>query len=129
VVLLDHEVTHWGDPAFDCAFCLTHLHLKACTFADRGGDFLNLAQVFWRSYLAAACPTDVLARERDTIGLLGCVLAARVDGKSPAEYLTTDALRERVRTLATTILLEDLATLDGVRAATLQMLATAGHST
>jgi 5-methylthioribose kinase len=32
VVLLDHEVSHWGDPAFDTAFCLTHLHLKACTF-------------------------------------------------------------------------------------------------
>jgi aminoglycoside phosphotransferase (APT) family kinase protein len=114
VVLLDHEVTHWGDPAFDCAFCLTHLHLKACTFPMRTRDHLELARLFWGSYLASACPADACALERDSVGLLGCLLAARVDGKSPAEYLTTETLRDRVRALATTILFDDLSTLEAV---------------
>jgi aminoglycoside phosphotransferase (APT) family kinase protein len=114
VVLLDHEVTHWGDPAFDCAFCLTHLHLKACTFPTRTRDYLDLARLFWGSYVAAACPADAYALERDSVGLLGCLLAARVDGKSPAEYLTTETLRDRVRALATTILFDDLSTLEAV---------------
>jgi hypothetical protein len=51
--------------------------------------------------------------------MLGCVLAARVDGKSPAEYLTTEELRERVRGLAEHILLGDPTTLREVRALTL----------
>jgi aminoglycoside phosphotransferase (APT) family kinase protein len=129
VVLLDHEVSHWGDPAFDTAFCLTHLHLKACTFPSRARDFLDLAELFWRSYLAAAATLDPVALERDTVGLLGCLLAARVDGKSPAEYLTTDVLRERVRNLATTILLDPLASLRLVRDATLELTGAAIPST
>jgi aminoglycoside phosphotransferase (APT) family kinase protein len=121
VVLVDHEVSHWGDPSFDTAFCLTHLHLKACTFPERAPDFLDLAEVFWRSYLRQASPVDPAAFENHTVGLLGCLLAARVDGKSPAEYLTTEALRERVRRLATTILLEKLSALRCVRDATLNV--------
>ena len=56
MILLDHEVCHWGDPTFDLAFCLTHLHLKACTFPERTSDFLDLAQIFWTAYGAAAQP-------------------------------------------------------------------------
>jgi 5-methylthioribose kinase len=114
VILLDHEVCHWGDPTFDTAFCLTHLHLKACTFADRRAEFLDLVQVFWRAYLRTAAPAAPRDLERDTVGLLGCVLAARVDGKSPAEYLTTEVLRQRVRALADSILLEAPTTLSDV---------------
>ena len=70
--------------------------MKACTFPERTGDFLDLAQVFWTRVRAAPrSPTPQL--ERDTVGMLGCLLAARVDGKSPAEYLTTEELRQRVR--------------------------------
>jgi len=116
VILLDHEVCHWGDPSFDAAFCLTHLHLKACTFADRRSDFLDLVTVFWRAYLRAAEPAHPNDLERDTVGMLGCLLAARVDGKSPAEYLTTEELRGRVRVLSECILLEGARTLREVRA-------------
>jgi hypothetical protein len=128
VVLLDHEVSHWGDPAFDTAFCLTHLHLKACTFPTRAGDFLDLAETFWKAYVRTAAPADRLTLELDTVGLLGCLLAARVDGKSPAEYLTTEVLRERVRSLASTILLDHLTTLRAVRDATLGLTAAANAS-
>jgi 5-methylthioribose kinase len=119
VTLLDHEVCHWGDPAFDIAFCLTHLHLKACAFPERSGELLDLAHIFWTAYRATAGPSDPVGLERDMVGLLGCLLAARVDGKSPAEYLTTHELRERVRSLAESILLEDPVTLTDVRDLTL----------
>ena len=125
VVLVDHEVSHWGDPSFDSAFCLTHLHLKACTFPTRAADFLDLAEVFWTTYMNTADAADPLGRERDTVGLLGCILAARVDGKSPAEYLTTDTLRDRVRSLAGTILLDEPTSLAEVRQATLALVGSA----
>jgi 5-methylthioribose kinase len=121
VVLLDHEVCHWGDPTFDIAFCLTHLHLKACTFPSRALDFMDLVETFWNAYLDAARPEAPVTFERDTVGMLGCLLGARVDGKSPAEYLTTDELRERVRSLSASILLDQLTTLRTVREETLQL--------
>ena len=110
---MDHEVCHWGDPSFDMAFCLTHLHLKACTFPDRASDFLDLARVFWTAYDAGG------EFEGETVGMLGCLLAARVDGKSPAEYLTTEELRDRVRHLAESILLDHPRMLREVRELTL----------
>ena len=107
VILLDHEVAHWGDPAFDLAFCLTHLHAKALAFPANAGGYLALAGTFWQTYLATALPAAPAALERDTIGLLGCLLAARVDGKSPLEYLTREEQKEAVRALARAILLAE----------------------
>ena len=106
LILLDHEVCHWGDPTFDTAFCLTHLHLKACTFADRRSRLPRPGPGVLDAPTCAR-PGPAPNVERDTVGLLGCILAARVDGKSPAEYLTTEELRQRVRALADAILLQD----------------------
>lgn len=111
VILLDHEVAHWGDPAFDLGFCLTHLHLKACAFPARAAGYLRLARLFWLEYLAAARPEHPDALEVETVGLLGCIVAARVDGKSPVEYLRTEEERDLVRELARTILLGGVSTL------------------
>jgi hypothetical protein len=88
-ILLDHEVIHWGDPAFDLGFALTHLlskghHLPAHRFA-----FLNAAKTFWRDYRAElGAPrwsTDL--EDLAVRHTLGCMLA-RVAGRSPLEYLT-----------------------------------------
>jgi aminoglycoside phosphotransferase (APT) family kinase protein len=83
VTLIDFEVIHYGDPAFDAAFLLNHLLLKGA---------LGLGQVFageLRGFETAA-----------VIRHLGCLHLARVDGKSPAEYLTQEqqaAARTRAR--------------------------------
>ena len=104
VLFFDVEIAHWGDPAFDVAFCLTHLTLKALLLPRRRQSLLGAATDLWRSYLTGvpAWPgfeTSVLAE-------LGCLLLARVDGKSPVEYLHTDAERDLVRSLAESLLLE-----------------------
>ncbi|MHB1004912.1 MAG: phosphotransferase family protein [Chloroflexota bacterium] len=119
VILLDHEVAHWGDPAFDLAFCLTHLHLKALAFPERDAAYLDLARVLWEAYREAAVPSDPGALEANAVGLLGCIVAARVDGKSPVEYLTTDALKESARNLARTLLLDRVGSFAEARRATL----------
>ena len=102
VLFFDVEIAHWGDPAFDVAFCLTHLTLKALLLPRRRQSLLDAATDLWRSYLTGvpAWPgfeTSVLAE-------LGCLLLARVDGKSPVEYLHTDAERDLVRGLAESLL-------------------------
>lgn len=98
VLLLDFEVAHWGDPAFDPAFLLTHLVLKAVHVRSRTESLLAAAEAFWSAYRACV-PDDWSPELEHGVGLeLGCLLLARVDGKSPAEYLT-EAERALVRRL------------------------------
>ncbi|MET0860843.1 MAG: aminoglycoside phosphotransferase family protein [Microbacterium sp.] len=85
VFVIDLEVAHLGDPAFDVAFLLTHLVLKQLVLPERSGDLLMLAEQFWSAYRLAAGPAA--APDDDVRVALGCLLLARVDGKSPVEYL------------------------------------------
>ena len=80
LIVLDAECAWFGDPAFDTAFLLTHLHLKALLHPHA----ITLVPAFWSAY-TAACGHDL---EQRTVKLLLCLLLARVHGKSPVEYLT-----------------------------------------
>jgi aminoglycoside phosphotransferase (APT) family kinase protein len=108
IVLIDFEVGHFGDPAFDLGFFLTHLILKAVYASPAHEPCLNLAEKFWASYQGPvrATASDEAYRalcQRAAHNLAGCMLA-RVDGKSTVEYLS-DASRHSVRQLAREMLL------------------------
>jgi tRNA A-37 threonylcarbamoyl transferase component Bud32 len=95
LVLLDHEVIHFGDPAFDLGFSLTHFMSKAHHLLDRRGEFAEAAVLYWSVYLRTlgevGWAEELEARVvRHT---LGCLLG-RVAGRSPLEYLD-DAERAR----------------------------------
>ena len=79
LIVLDAECAWFGDPAFDTAFVLTHLHLKALLHRDA----IHLVPAFWSAYTKAR----VHDLEERTVRLLLCLLLARVHGKSPVEYL------------------------------------------
>jgi 5-methylthioribose kinase len=103
VMLIDFEVGHYGDPAFDLGFFLTHLLLKSIWAAERRSEYLLLVQDFWRSYsqlmVAAVSGDDLKDLERRAVwNLAGCMLA-RVDGKSPVDYLSAEQ-QDVVRRLA-----------------------------
>jgi 5-methylthioribose kinase len=89
LVLLDYEVIHWGDPAFDLGFSLAHFLSKAHHFPAWRAEFARAAHLYWQSYDDRSC------EERAVRHLLACLLA-RVDGRSPLEYLGPDE-RERQR--------------------------------
>ena len=157
IALVDFETGHYGDPAFDLGFFLSHLLLKAVHFASRFDDYAELTQRFWRHYsvsngrsggpmqresvapaeryhqndvagnarlggsLALPCTRQVNAEpssnsmrsinvqaeptsgapsndlfRRTQQHLAGCMWA-RVDGKSPVDYLTRPASQQHVR--------------------------------
>ncbi|MGY4857324.1 phosphotransferase family protein [Cryobacterium sp. AP23] len=102
VVVIDVEVAHLGDPCFDVAFLLTHLILKHIVLPGCTTDLLELATEFWLTYQtrcgAAAAP------EGDVVIAVGCLLLARVDGKSPVEYLGVHgpSIRATARDILTT---------------------------
>jgi hypothetical protein len=103
-MLIDCEVGHYGDPAFDLGFFLTHLVAKSIYFTTRTGHTgatLGLCEAFLAAYAQslkqAVSADDYAALERRAVlNLAGCLLA-RVDGKSPLEYLTSDAERNALR--------------------------------
>jgi aminoglycoside phosphotransferase (APT) family kinase protein len=103
VMLLDFEVAHWGDPALDVAFLLTHLVLKARHRPDRAPALRDCAADFVAAYRTAAerSPADAAV-----IAELGCILLSRVDGKSPAEYLDPERDHAAIRTAAGMLLLD-----------------------
>ena len=61
LVLLDHEVTHFGDGTFDVGFAMTHFLSKAGHVAGCGEDFLRMAGRFWGRLLSTICTRSSLA--------------------------------------------------------------------
>lgn len=116
-VLLDAECAWYGDPAFDLAFCLNHLLLKCLWTPPAAHAFLDCFDALAGAYLAGVVWEPRAGLERRAASLLPGLLLARVDGKSPVEYLKTEADRERVRQVARPLLVTPPATLGVVRAA------------
>ncbi len=91
MVLLDHEVIHIGDPAFDVGFAMTHLLSKAHHVQVHRTAFTAAAHEFWTTY-----EQEVLDKGWDGLETravrhtLACLLA-RVAGRSPLEYLDASA--------------------------------------
>ena len=102
LVLLDHEVIHFGDPAFDLGFSLTHFLSKAHHLPGMRDDFADAAKFYWATYreVVEELPWAADLEERAVRHTLGCLLA-RVAGRSPLEYLDQGELaRQREAVLA-----------------------------
>jgi hypothetical protein len=110
--VIDFEVAHYGDPAFDIAFLVSHLMLKAVARPASQVRLLACAASFDAAYRSAAADLEVASREY-IHGQVGCLMLARVDGKSPVEYLD-DAQRGRARMLACSLITSPPASLAGL---------------
>jgi len=116
-VLLDAECAWYGDPAFDIAFCLNHLLLKCLWTPAAAPAFLACFDALAAAYLSGVRWEPSAALEARAAALLPGLFLARVDGKSPVEYLTTQRDRERVRRVAGALLIRAPQRLAEVRAA------------
>ncbi len=87
-VLLDAECAVMGDPAFDIAFCMNHFLLKAFLNPERALALMTLLEHFWQAYQTALCWEGAETLEARVARLLPALMLARVDGKSPVEYLS-----------------------------------------
>ena len=95
-VLLDAECAWYGDPAFDAAFCLNHLVLKSIHLPQLAATLIAQAEGFARIWLGHFPEALRPGLDERVAGLLPCLMLARVDGKSPVEYLG-EAAAETVR--------------------------------
>ena len=116
-VFLDAECAWWGDPAFDLAFCLNHLLLKCVWRPQWTAQYLASFDALAQSYLAGVNWEAAAEIEARAAGLLAGLFLARIDGKSPAEYITAEADKDMVRGVARRFLLEPVACLAEIRTA------------
>jgi aminoglycoside phosphotransferase (APT) family kinase protein len=108
-VILDAECAWFGDPAFDVAFVLNHLLLKGVWRPEGRAGYLAAFNALASAYFKRVAwePAGDLAAR--VAALLPGLLLARVDGKSPAEYVTADADKTRIRAFARKLLLAPVA--------------------
>ena len=114
-VFLDAETSCYGDPTFDLAFCLNHLLLKGAWHPEYALAYGASFRALKNAYFAKANWEEHAGLERRAAGLLAAFLLARVDGKSPVEYLSEDA-KAFVRAMAKEFLNGTAATLDAMLA-------------
>jgi aminoglycoside phosphotransferase (APT) family kinase protein len=114
-VFLDAECAWYGDPAFDLAFCLNHLLLKALWNRDAAQDLLDAFGALQAAYLAQVGWEPPEAVEARAAWLLAALFLARVDGKSPVEYITDEDERDSVRRTAIPLIKRPSRALRGVR--------------
>jgi len=112
-VLIDAECAWFGDPAFDVAFCLNHFLLKAAHLPQHAELLMACFSTMTRAYFAHVDWEQKGALEARTASLLPGLTLARVDGRSPVEYLAGRA-RDRVRALAIKLLHDSSTSLDRI---------------
>ena len=116
-VFLDAECAWYGDPAFDLAFCLNHLLLKCLWTPHAAPGFLGCFDALARTYLDGVDWERPEALEARAAPLLAGLFLARIDGKSPVEYVTGEEAKDRVRRVARAALAAPVDRLGAVRAA------------
>jgi Ser/Thr protein kinase RdoA (MazF antagonist) len=122
-VLLDAECAWYGDPAFDLAFCLNHLLLKCLARPEATDALLDSFDILAQEYLAHVNWEPCHALEARAAELLPALMLARVDGKSPVEYLTDPAAKALVRGAAGALIERPVTQLDSVARAWRRALA------
>jgi 5-methylthioribose kinase len=114
-ILLDAECAWYGDPAFDLAFCLNHMLLKCLWRPHWRERYLACYDALASAYLERVSWEPRAAIEARVAHLLPGLFLGRVDGKSPAEYLTGEKDKERVRRVARSFLLRPVERLADLR--------------
>ena len=103
-VFLDAECAWYGDPAFDLAFCLNHLLLK-CLIRPAQHELLRMSfQAMQTGYFPHVDWESKSSLEMRVAQLLPALLLARIDGKSPVEYVTSEAHKALIRGAAIPLL-------------------------
>ncbi len=102
-ILIDAECATVGDPSFDISFCLNHLVLKAFHMPQSRELLLRSVNEFWSAYTGCVTWESSISLEERVCKLLPALMLARIDGKSPVEYLHEEN-RSLVRVLSVELL-------------------------
>lgn len=100
ICILDYEIAHYGDPAFDVAFYTNHIVLKSAHLTHMSGAFLNMLLHMTGTYFGMVDFMEPAALEAQCMDMLAVLMLARIDGKSPVEYIVSEQTKVLVRNMA-----------------------------
>ncbi|MDE2360101.1 MAG: phosphotransferase [Betaproteobacteria bacterium] len=115
-VFLDAECAWYGDPAFDAAFCLNHFLLKCIARPQWSRAYLGCYGAFAEAYLSGATWEPNAGLEARIASLLPALTLARIDGRSPVEYIDDERDRQQVRDFARPLVADPPTRLDEILA-------------
>ena len=104
ICILDYEIAHYGDPAFDLAFFANHIVLKSAYRRKWSAAILNMLLSMTDVYFEQMTYGDPKTVEAESIKILAMMMFARIDGKSTVEYITEEANKQLVRDMAMKLL-------------------------
>lgn len=110
VVVIDFEVAHYGDTSFDLGFLSTHLLLKSLKAQETRSSYYNILQHAIDGYFSCVHFTKRSNIELLAVRQLAWILLARIDGKSPAEYVTQEKEKQFIRYVSNEILCSNMKT-------------------
>lgn len=116
-ILLDAECAWYGDPAFDVAFCLNHLMLKRVVVPQQAVALHAAFEALVTAYFQVVSFEPREALEARCAQLLPALMLARVDGKSPVEYISAERERACVRAFAVPRIVQPQSSLSEISAA------------
>ncbi len=125
--ILDYEVIHFGDPAFDVGFSLTHFLSKAHYLREHRQTFIEMASTYWQTYDEQLSQRLTTTIEPYAVRHTLACLLARVAGRSPLEYLD-DAHRLRQRKIIIDLIPENIQTVPNLITAFTERLTTYDES-
>ena len=108
-MILDAECATFGDPAFDLAFVQSHLLLKGAWHPQWRTRYVDAFFALERAYVKHVHWEPVRNLAARTAALLPALMLARIDGKSPVEYLHDTIVKGEVRAFARGLLFSPVA--------------------
>jgi tRNA A-37 threonylcarbamoyl transferase component Bud32 len=116
LILLDYEIVHWGNPALDSGMMIAHLMLKAFCAPQWATRYISGIRAMWESYLTSVKRFDPMLLEFLTARMMPFLMLARLDSKSPVEYLQGPS-KDRAREFAIRFIKHPSSTLEPILAA------------
>ena len=96
-MVIDFEVIHYGDTSFDLGFLTTHLLLKSILAPEFRESYYNILQATVDGYFSCVQFANRIDLEFQCVQQLAWILLARVDGKSPMEYISEEKDKQLIR--------------------------------
>lgn len=128
ICILDYEISHFGDPAYDLGLFTAHIVLKSAYLEKYSAAVLNMLVHMTDTYFSTMNYSDPVKLEESCMEILGMMMIARIDSKSPVEYITCDNTKQLVRNMAKRLLSGEVKTYRQAAAVFLEMEKNAGNS-
>ena len=114
IIYLDAECCNYGDPVFDLVFFSNHLLIKSIFISEKKELFLKAYKLFYKQYMRNLSKYEYKNYLKRILDMTPVMLLARVDGKSPVEYIKTKRIKNKIREMSFKMIDEKLLSLENV---------------